>query len=139
MTSAAEYHQSYWRDVLGIQWIPRQSPQRPRVLVIDLPSPEGLAKNDMFGKMMGAIDLRPEQIQVREFLVSEIEGARAELTELSGQGIFILSFSDELSQRLLPLEITTLKGPRDLMTQPQLKRATWNGLQDLAKKLKSSP
>lgn len=135
-TQAPEFLQGYLQSVLGLRYFPRFEARRPRLIVLDLPVAGGLANNEMFRKMMAAIGLSMSDILVKECLPSELPRVFPEIS--SSTDVPVLSFSEELSQTLgntFGDALTTLKGPRDLIHQPQLKRETWLGLQDLVKKI----
>lgn len=130
----------YYKKVLGLRFLPRPVGLRKRLLVIDLPNvPDGLQANPLFPKMIAALGLKPEQIQVLEFLPSEIQTH----TEVLQQGLPVLSFSQELTETVKALRslkmIVTVDGPRDLDRDPSLKKKTWTGLQSLIQELGRSP
>lgn len=132
-----EFAQNYLQSVLGVSFVPSFESTRPRFYVLDLPSAGGLANVEMFQKMMSALGLGSRDFSVIECLLSELQAQVAELDP----SIPVLSFSAELSGGLRELEagshdgagshfrVTTLCGPRDLASQPALKRETWTGLQ----------
>ncbi len=133
----SQFAAHYFETVLGLRFVPQLESVSPRLLILDLPSPGGLANVEMFQKMITAIGFAANDFRVVEALPSELE----KLQEKIASAQQILSFSEELSEVLQisvsPSRLTTLKGPRDLATQPQLKRETWSGLQDLSRRLNS--
>lgn len=127
----------YYKNVLGLRFLPRPEKPRLRLVVVDLPHvPVHLKDNSLFQKMMTALGLRPEEYQVHELLPSEVESFRAP------DGIPMLSFCEELTAAIKNLKsgpsLTTVKGPRELQQNPGLKKATWAGLQSLIQELSRS-
>lgn len=130
--SDATYLIDYCQTVLGLRFVPQFERSIPKLTIIDLPSPGGLANVEMFQKMMTAIGFKKADFEVIESLPSELTHWSEKLDEANN----ILSFSDELSEQITQKEkLTTLKGPRDLLENPNLKRQTWTGLQDLSRKI----
>lgn len=129
-----EFARNYFETVLGIGFAPVLASPRARFYVIDLPSPGGLKDNEMFQKMMAALGMDLGEIEVVECLVSEISHFR----ERFDPSIPVLSFAPELSEALRDSPpVMTLKGPRDLASEPSAKRETWHGLQSFLKSLSS--
>lgn len=137
-STEARFALNYFESVLGLRFVPQFELTTPRLLILDLPSPGGLAQVEMFQKMMTAIGFAPSLFEVVEALPSEL----GKLAEKLSSAELILSFSEELSEvlreNIAQDRLTTLKGPRDLATQPGLKRETWTGLQDLSRRLSTS-
>lgn len=131
----AQFAQNYLEGVLGLRHVPVYEATVPRVLIIDLPSPGGLANVEMFQKMMTAIGFSSSLFEIIEALPSELPKWQDKLAAAEQ----VLSFSAELSEILTENisqdRLMTLKGPRDLLIQPSLKRETWTGLQDLSRRL----
>lgn len=106
-----------------------------KLLVVDEPSAQPLARHPMFLKMMEAIGLVPTDLRVLEYRADELTrlGLSAEERALP-----VLSFSPALTQALAenpPARMQTTFGPRDLAKNEQLKRQTWTDLQAFAKKI----
>ncbi len=131
----SEFVINYFENVLGLRFVPVYEAATPRLLIVDLPSPGGLINIEMFQKMMAAIGFSPSLFEVVEALPSEL----ARLSDKWASVEQVLSFSEELSEilkeKISQDRLTTLKGPRDLSIQPNLKRETWTGLQDLSRRL----
>lgn len=128
----------YYKDVLGLRYLPRRAGSRQRLLVLDLPNvPGGLAANSLFPKMMAAIGLKPEEVRVLELLPSEVS-AHDEIWERCP----VLSFSHEISEAVQTHKsvkfMVTAHGPRDLEKNPALKKESWTRLQSLIQELSRS-
>lgn len=139
--TAARFFLNYCDQVLGVRALPRRFVAKPRLLIVDIPWPEGLARDEMFGKMMTAIGLGPRDFEIREFLPGELG---QHLDALEGRDE-VLSFSAEIAAALrqhlqetgpkFNLEIAA--GPRDLRHEPERKRETWEILKRLQARLPS--
>lgn len=129
----------YYKKVLGLRFLPRPPAVKTKLMVIDLPSvPAGLKANPLFPKMMAAVGLNLEQIEVLEFVPSETE----QHIDALSSGIPVLSFSLELTEAVKNFGSTkylvTVDGPRDLDRDPSLKKKSWTGLQSLIQELSRS-
>jgi hypothetical protein len=140
-----EFFAHYCESVLGLRYLPLPAaPRPPRLVVFDLPSGGGgLPQNEMFQKMMAAIQLSAADYHVVECLVSEVSPTlRDQIEEWRKSNTRWLCFDEELGRVLAESApgLVVLKGPRDLQAQSQSsaeKRQTWLGLQALAKALPS--
>lgn len=131
----AEFALNYFENVLGLRFAPVFEATTPRLIIIDLPSPGGLANVEMFQKMMTAIGFAPSLFEVIEALPSELGQWQENLASAEQVLSFAPELSEILSENISQDRLTTLKGPRDLLIEPGLKRETWTGLQDLSRRL----
>lgn len=140
-TNSARFFMNYCDQVLGVRTLPRRFESRPRLLVVDIPWPEGLAGDEMFQKMMSAIGLSARDFEICEFLPGEVGQQLPALQDRDE----VLSFSADLTEAILAqageagpkFNLETAAGPRDLRHQPEKKRETWEILKALKSRLPS--
>jgi hypothetical protein len=141
-TTSTQFMLGYFERVLGLRALPRRIVVKPRLLILDIPWPEGLARDEMFQKMMAAIGLSERDFEILECLPGELShhvGAMKDRQE-------VLSFSQALanaaetlaqSEAGLKFRLSLAPGPRDLRHEPDKKRETWETLKTLKARLPS--
>lgn len=139
-TTAPEFFLHYTQRVLGLRNLPQRIRPVKQLLVMDIPWPEGLGRDEMFQKMMAAVSIAGSQYDIFEGLPAELPGVVEELSRYS----LIFCFSRELAEALeqlkasyssLSFELFVAAGPRDLRKDPNQKRQTWEQLKALKSRL----
>lgn len=137
--TSAHFFVNYCEKVLGLRALPRRELRRPPLLILDIPWPEGLQHDEMFQKMMQALELPANSFEVVEFLPGEYSQHKTQFE----QRVEVLSFSSAISEvidmsELKPaFRLTTACGPRDLRQSPDKKRETWEVLKTIKARLRS--